>query len=79
MWREPFHFLGGMGLTLPFMVWPAVAMTVSAFIVVWKFLDEIWGDAHGHPDAKNFVDWLSWSFGSLLATAFSFSKWTELQ
>jgi hypothetical protein len=70
--REPFHWLGGFAMTLPFIYWPTLCFVASIAIAIWKAAAEYYGDAQGKPDLKNVVDWLFWIMGTVSVTIPSF-------
>jgi hypothetical protein len=71
-WREVWHFLGGLAITLPFLYFYSVCFWVPLAIMVWKSAAEFYSDGGGSPDLKNFVDVLFWVLGSASVTIVSF-------
>jgi hypothetical protein len=71
-WREVWHFIGGLCITLPFIFWPTLSFAVSVIIAMGKAASEFYLDARGSPDLKNFADWLFWILGSATVTICSF-------
>lgn len=71
IWREPFHFFGGAFVTLPFLFTPACSWIMSMLVILAVWVHEMFGDAVGHPDLKNLIDWACWSSGSIFVSAIS--------
>lgn len=70
-WREIFHFLGGVLLTLPFIAYPSACFIASFVVVALSFVNEFFGDAKTKIDLKNFVDWGVWTSGTFFVSFLS--------
>lgn len=81
-WREVWHLIGSLTYTAlgtllgSLVLHPPTAAFLSTFLIaVAYFYKEMWADAKGRPDFKNFIDWAVWVFPSGVLTFFVFYLW----